>query len=149
MQEGIIEMAYGCTINVAFSSLSFSELSVNPFISDFIASFSAIIDSTLSASSSVSACADGCKSLARPQWMQIGRSDQQHKSREFLSTKIHRFLYLLPQPWPPSRFSIRLFPPLSFQLPFILSNIKQTITRMYYLVREGFRQWISRLWTEK
>ena len=67
MQEGIIEMAYGCTINVAFSSLSFSELSVNPFISDFIASFSAIIDSTLSASSSVSACADGCKSLARPQ----------------------------------------------------------------------------------
>ena len=130
MQEGIIEMAYGCTINVAFSSLSFSELSVNPFISDFIASFSAIIDSTLSASSSVSACADGCKSLARPRWMQIGRSDQ-HKSREYLSTKIHRFLYLLPQPWPPSRFSIRLFPSLSFQLPFILSNIKQTITRMY------------------
>lgn len=32
-------------------------------------------------------------------------------------------LYLLSQPGPSSGFSIRLFPPLSFYLPFILSNI--------------------------
>lgn len=48
-------MEYGCTINVAFSSFSVLEFSVNRLISDLSATFSADKASTFRASSSVSA----------------------------------------------------------------------------------------------
>lgn len=118
------EQWLGPTTRVTFSSFSSSEFSVSRLISDLSATFSAIKDSTFLASSSVSAWkGGGGGERERERHLPWDNGDwRNEKSWKWVHVKHQAFsFHLFPQSRSPGWLTVRLFPPLSFQFPFILS----------------------------